>query len=123
MDRSFVRFAMVGLANTAVGYSAILLLHYGFGVGPTLANVGGYMIGALLSYALNRSFTFASDRPHVEALPRFAVTVAICFVLNLLVLKLGLSVLLLPLPLAQALAMASFTIAFYAANRFLVFRS
>ena len=113
----------MGLANTAVGYAVILVLHYGLGFGPMLANVGGYAIGAALSYGLNRRFTFASDRPHGQALPRFGIAMMSCFALNLAVLKVGMSVLALPVALAQALAMASFTISFYLASRFLVFRA
>lgn len=120
---SFVRFALVGLANTAVGYGVILLLYYRFETGPVLANVGGYLIGVLLSYVLNRSFTFASHRPHVEALPRFSLAATACFVLNLIVLKFCMSVLTLPVALAQALAVGTYTIAFYLTSRFLVFRT
>jgi putative flippase GtrA len=120
---TFIRFALVGLANTAVGYLVIMLLHYGFGVEPVPANVGGYLIGALLSYTLNKKFTFASARPHAEALPRFGLAVVGCFLLNLMVLNLCLTVFLLPVALAQALAVCAYTIAFYFASRFLVFRS
>jgi putative flippase GtrA len=100
-----------------------MLLHYGLGVEPVPANVGGYLIGALLSYTLNRNFTFASTRPHAEALPRFGLAVVVCFLLNLMVLNLCLTVFLLPVALAQALAVCAYTIAFYFVSRFLVFRS
>lgn len=120
---TYLRFVLVGLANTAVGYAVIMLLHYGLGVEPVPANVGGYLIGALLSYTLNRNFTFASNRPHAEALPRFGLAVVVCFLLNLMVLNLCLTVFLLPVALAQALAVCAYTVAFYFASRFLVFRS
>jgi putative flippase GtrA len=123
IDHSFLRFALVGLANTAVGYGVILLLHYGLGAPPRTANAGGYVIGALLSYALNRVFTFGSQRPHGQAMPRFVAAIAACFVLNLLVLEAGLRVLALPVALAQALAMASYTLAFYLVSRYIVFRT
>ena len=41
INRSFVRFALVGLANTVVGYGLIMLLHFGVGMGLVLANVCG----------------------------------------------------------------------------------
>ena len=123
INRSFVRFALVGLANTVVGYGLIMLLHYGFGAGLVLANVCGYLTGALMSYALNRSFTFASDGPHAQTLPRFGIAVGVCFGLNLLVLKFCISVLALPVAAAQALAMGTYTVAFYLISRYLVFRS
>lgn len=123
IDPSFVRFGLVGLANTAVGYAVILLLHFGVGVGPVLANVVGYAVGAALSYGLNRRFTFGSDRAHDQAVPRFGMAMLSCFALNLAVLEVGVSVLALPVALAQALAMGSFTASFYLTSRFLVFRA
>ena len=122
VDRSFVRFVLVGLVNTAVGYGVILFLHYGLQMSPLWANVGGYAVGGLLSYLLNRSFTFASSKPHSQALPRFGAAMAACFALNLMVLEFGLSVLALPVPAAQALAIGSYTVAFYLVNRLAVFR-
>ena len=101
----------------------IMLQHFGFGTGLVLANVCGYLTGALMSYALNRSFTFASDGLHAQTLPRFGIAVAVCFGLNLLVLKFCISVLALPVAAAQALAMGTYTVAFYLISRYLVFRS
>lgn len=122
IDLSLARFAAVGVANTLLGYGVIVLLHHGFGASPLLANVGGYAVGGLSSYLLNRRYTFASSRPHAEALPRFALTAGGCFALNLVVLAFCLSVLALPVALAQAFAVGSYTLAFYLASRLLVFR-
>jgi len=120
IDSSFIRFLLVGIANTAVGYGTIMFLHYAFGISPVVANTGGYLIGGLLSYMLNRRFTFASKRRHSEALPRFALTVGCCFVLNLIVLEQTLAFV--PLPVAQAFASVTYTVAFYLTSRFFVFR-
>lgn len=119
---SFIRFALVGLLNTTVGYGVILLLHYKLDFTPAFANLGGYLIGSLISYLLNRSFTFSSNRPHSEAIPRFIFIAAICFAINLAVLQLGLSILSFNFELAQALALITYTASFYLASRFIVFR-
>lgn len=119
---SLVRFAVVGLANTIVGYAAILFLQFAAGASPLVANAGGYALGMILSYSLNKTFTFRSRRSHGHALPRFGAVVAGCYLLNLLTLQLGLSVLGLPAAAAQALAVASYAAAFYFASRLLVFR-
>jgi putative flippase GtrA len=122
IGNSFLRFALVGFVNTSVGYGVILLLHYVVGFSPVFANFGGYAIGTILSYALNRRFTFASGRPHKVALPQFAIAAAGCFLLNLLVLNIGLNALSLPVALAQAMAVTTYTVFFYLASRFLIFR-
>lgn len=120
-ENTFLRFALVGVANTAVGYGVILLFQYALGAPPVAANLAGYSIGSLLSYGLNRLFVFQSRRTHLHALPRFGAATVGCFLLNLLVLQscIGLGM---PAFLAQALAVMSYTISFYFVNRFLVFR-
>lgn len=121
INSSFIRFLMVGIANTAIGYGTTMLLYYSIEISPFIANAGGYLIGGLLSYTLNRRFTFASKRRHREALPRFALAVAFCFGLNLIVLEQALAFA--PLPIAQAFANIAYTFAFYLVSRFVVFRT
>jgi putative flippase GtrA len=116
----FIRFLLVGGVNTIVGYGSILLLQYVAGLSPVVANAGGYLVGMVLSYFLNRSFTFSSSRPHLQTVPVFTATVAACFALNLAVLKLCLGVDMPPL-LAQAIAVGSYSMAFYFASKLLVF--
>lgn len=120
-DWAALRFLLVGVANTAVGYAVILVLHYGLAFTPVLANVGGYAIGGGVSYWLNRRFSFGSDRPHAQALPRFVGAVAFSFGVNLLVLRLAMSVPNLPVAVAQAAAIASYVIVFYWISRYFVF--
>lgn len=122
LSHSFVRFALVGGANTFVGYGVILFSHMVLGLGVVVANVFGYFVGALLSYVLNRAFTFSSDLAHMRAVPRFILTVFACFLLNLLVLRIGMEVFLLPMFASQIFAMISYTLAFYLVSRSFVFR-
>lgn len=120
-DSTALRFALVGVANTVLGYAVILLLHYGLGWQPVLANAGGYVVGGGVSYVLNRRFSFRSDRPHAQALPRFIAAVAMSFGVNLLVLRMALMVPNLPIAVAQAIAVTSYMVVFYLISRFFVF--
>lgn len=118
----FIRFAIIGLVNTVIGYVVILFLHYWLGINPTAANAGGYAVGALFSYALNRTFTFSSNKPHLRTLPLFAITVLGCFLFNIFILHVGIAVLDLPMALAQALAVGSYGLLFYLISRHVVFK-
>jgi putative flippase GtrA len=122
LDRTFGRFLVVGIANTTVGYGVILALQYRVGLGPLVANAGGYFVGWAVSYALNRRFTFDSDRPHQEGLPLFLVTALVSYGLNALVLELTLRLTHVPAPVAQALAMAAYTLCFYQLSRHITFK-
>lgn len=78
----FARFGGVGAVGTACHYLVLLALVEGFAVGPVLASTCGAVTGALVNYVLNRRFTFASTRPHREALPRFMAVAVAGFALN-----------------------------------------
>ena len=57
----FLRYSLVGLLNTALG----LLVIWGLmlaGFGPYSANVAGYAVGLVLSFFLNRAWTFHAQR-------------------------------------------------------------
>jgi putative flippase GtrA len=68
--RKLPTFAAVGLVSTGTYVSLALLLGKA-GIGPIAASLLAYCCGMVLSYNGHRLFTFASSRPHREALPLF----------------------------------------------------
>lgn len=75
----FVRYAMVGLANTIVGLSITLLLLNKAGCSYWTATAAGTTAGVALSYVLNRRFTFRSRTSVAGSLPRFVLVTALCY--------------------------------------------
>ena len=69
---ALLRFLLVGGTATAMQYAVLVALVRWAGVGPTLASCIGFVLSAVLNYALNRRFTFRSQARHAQALPRFA---------------------------------------------------
>jgi putative flippase GtrA len=53
-----VKFAVVGVANTVVGLAAIYLCKWLLGFNDALANITGYTVGLIISFLLNRGWTF-----------------------------------------------------------------
>src|SRR5829696_2192977 len=86
--RQIGAFFGVSLAATLVHYAVLVGLVEGFAVRPVPAALAGYVCGGGGSYFLNRSRTFASDRPHVEAGWRFAAVMGVGFCLTFVVMKL-----------------------------------
>lgn len=82
LDRSFVSFVLVGAVCTGLHYLLLVVLVHATGLAAVPASVIGYVVSTLLSYALNRRKTFASDRAHAEALPRFAAVALAGCMLN-----------------------------------------
>jgi len=118
---TLVRYVIVGVGNTCVGFCVIVLLELALGFTPVQANAGGYLVGLLFSYAMNRSFTFRSDIGHKIAVPAFVGAALVCYLLNLWVLHIARTFLQLPSVASQGLAVAAYAGSFYLANRYIVF--
>ena len=74
---AFVRYTLIGGIATAVHYAVLVALVEGFGFSPSPSAMFGATCGALVAYAGNRAFTFASSTVHRIALPRFLVIAAL----------------------------------------------
>lgn len=86
--QSVKRFLMVGVTATAAHYLVLTVLVEVVALPPVPATVAGFLTGAVIGYGLNRRFTFGSQRPHREGLPRFALMLAVGCLLNALVVAL-----------------------------------
>ena len=82
---SFIRFALVGVANTIVGMGITFLLFYLFNLSHNWAYIIGQFLGATMSYFLNRSFTFKHKDSMLKSLPKFALVVIVCTLFSSLV--------------------------------------
>jgi putative flippase GtrA len=87
LSRQFVAFSGVGVAAAIVHYSLLIALVEWAGWSPVPATLAGYVAGGVLSYALNRRLTYASERPHGEATWRFAVVAFVGFLLTGLLMQ------------------------------------
>ena len=79
MKYRFVRFLMVGVMNTIVGLTSTYLLLHIAGLSYWPATFLGNSVGAVVSYFLNRSFTFRSKSAVFESMPRFVAVILFCY--------------------------------------------
>ena len=82
LRRQFTRFLLVGGLATACHYLILVVLVQTGLTQPLTASNTGFALSAVLNYLLNRRFTFASQRPHREAAPRFALVAATGLAIN-----------------------------------------
>jgi putative flippase GtrA len=82
MNHSFVRFLLVGVVNTIVGLSSMYLFLHGFSFSYWVSTFLGNVIGACVSYVLNRSFTFKSNAAVGTSMLRFAIVILICYFIS-----------------------------------------
>jgi putative flippase GtrA len=64
------RFAVVGAINTAVDLSLFAFLFYILRWPLLVANAGGFLVAVLVSYMLNKTWTFADTSRGTESLRR-----------------------------------------------------
>jgi putative flippase GtrA len=121
----FIRFAVVGMANTFVGFAIILLLQLGLAVDARAANAMGYGAGFVLGFILNRNFVFTGADAGLQTLLRYAFAALAAFLINQVVLAGALPALGASRGaalLAQGAAVGSGTVVFFALCRSWVFR-
>lgn len=78
IDPSMWKFLLVGVGNTLLSMVLMFLLE-GLGYWPSTAIA--YAAGAVLSFFLNRSFTFQSRAALRPAALRFAVNAVVCYLI------------------------------------------
>jgi putative flippase GtrA len=83
-----ISFTGVGVVAAVVHYGLLIALVELGGWRAVPATLVGYVGGGVVSYWLNRSMTYRSDRPHEEAGWRFAVVAAVGFGLTYLSMSL-----------------------------------
>lgn len=77
------RFLLVGFANTLAALAIIFLAKGIFGIGDAASNLIGYTFGLLMSFALNRQWTFKHDGSVARSLPAFLGVQIVAYLLNL----------------------------------------
>lgn len=80
-DVSFLKFLAVGVLNTLLGAAIMYCLYNLAGWGYWPATLANYIPTSILSFLLNRSFTFRDKETGWRPAARFAVNIAVCYVL------------------------------------------
>ena len=120
--KQFLRYIVVGVLNTLVGYSIIFACMYLVGMSPETSNVAGYAVGLVVSYVLNRNFTFKSKQSRRTEIIRFLAVFAVAYSLNFAALLLLIYHLGLHKGMSQIAASVVYVGSSYLLNKYYVFR-
>ena len=80
-DMTTIKFLMVGVINTLVGTSVMFVLYNVIGTGYWLASAANYIVGSIVSYFLNKYFTFKSNKQSLKEIIRFILNILLCYLL------------------------------------------
>ena len=87
LDSSFIRFLIVGVINTLVGTAVMFGLYNLAGlhkwgqIGYWLSTIGNYTVGSVVSFFLNKHFTFKNKEKGKAVVVRFVINIAVCMTL------------------------------------------
>ena len=87
LDPTLFRFILVGLINTAVGYGVMFGLYNLAGLhtwgdlGYWISSAANYIVGSVVSFFLNKHFTFRNREKGIKVVLRFALNIAVCWAL------------------------------------------
>jgi putative flippase GtrA len=77
-----IRFAIIGVINTLVGMGISLLMLNFLRLSQWPATAIGYLIGSVVSFFLNRRFTFNYKKRDAMQIARFAVNIIVCYFIS-----------------------------------------
>lgn len=82
INTSFTRFLLVGVLNTFVGLSVTYLFLNAIKLGYWPSTFLGNSIGAIVSYMLNKSFTFKSNASVISSFTKFLIIILFCYFIS-----------------------------------------
>ena len=78
-DAAFLRFLLVGAVNTVVGTAIMFGLYNLAHCGYWFSSAMNYILASILSYFLNKKFTFRRSGGDPKMILRFALNIAVCY--------------------------------------------
>lgn len=81
LDKTFLKFLLVGVCNTLVGCGVMFLLYNLANWSYWPSSAVNYIAGSIVSFFLNKYFTFQNHEQSWRQVFRFAINVAACYLL------------------------------------------
>jgi len=120
--RQLTSYGLVGGVAALADYALMIGLREGVGLATVPSALAGYTLGSIVSYTLNRAFTFDSTRSHRSATLRFAIICILGFTLTGLGMELFANRLHIPYVLARVQTTALVFLFNFSCHRLWTFR-
>ena len=76
-----LKFILVGVANTLVGTTVMFLFYNLFHFDYWISSASNYVVGSILSYFLNKYFTFKQQSKSIKEIVLFIVNITLCYLI------------------------------------------
>ena len=81
LDGTVIRFIIVGIINTLFGTAIMFVFYNVFHLSYWVSSASNYFFGSILSYFLNKSFTFKYGKTDFKSIFRFTVNILACYLI------------------------------------------
>ena len=81
IDQKLLRFILVGIVNTLVGTGLMFILYNIFSVNYWISSASNYIVGSIVSYFLNKYFTFQNKEKSWRQILSFVINITICYLI------------------------------------------
>ena len=87
VDKKLIKFLFVGLINTIIGAGLMFVLYNCAHCGYWFSSSCNYIIGGIVSFFLNKFFTFSNNEKSIKQVIFFILNLVLCSILAYLVAK------------------------------------
>lgn len=81
VDWVTIKFLIVGVINTLVGTAVMFVAYNLIHLSYWVSSAANYVIGSVVSYVLNKHFTFRNRDKSPKVLLKFIVNISVCYLL------------------------------------------
>lgn len=81
IDPTMFKFLLVGIFNTLVGGGTMFLLYNLAGCSYWVSSAANYIVGGVVSFFLNKYFTFQNRERSWKQVGKFVINVAVCYII------------------------------------------
>lgn len=128
IDKTTIKFLFVGVINTLVGTAVMFILYNLLHASYWVSSASNYIVGSIVSYFLNKYFTFQNKEKSFGMVIKFIVNISICYLIAYGVAKplvrmaLGGMSVTIQDNVAMLVGMGLFVVLNYFGQRFIVFK-
>ena len=80
-DKTFLKFIVVGIINTLFGTAIMFFCFNILQMDYWVSSAMNYLCGGILSYFLNKKYTFEVKETSSKAIIRFAINLTVCYLI------------------------------------------
>ena len=81
LDKTALKFILVGIVNTAVGTATMFLMYNLLHASYWVSSASNYVVGSIVSFFLNKYYTFQSRDNSLGSIVRFVVNISVCYLI------------------------------------------